>query len=88
MESLHVEAWIELVAARVGKNELVKFACTLWAVWYARNALVFRNSVLCAEGIVRMACMHMDDYEARRIIMPSKLQRLAMIHGGHLNLGW
>lgn len=43
MDPLSIEEWALGLVKWLEKDEWPCFACVLWAIWYARNALIFQN---------------------------------------------
>lgn len=47
-----VEDWIAEIVATLEKRDRPRFACILWAIWFARNGLVFNNTTMSSDRIL------------------------------------
>lgn len=55
------------MAERMEKEDYPKFARMLWTIWYARNALIFRNTTLSPDQMMETSHRHAAEYAAAQL---------------------
>lgn len=59
---LSLEKWICKGMTELDNESFCMFATTLWVLWFARNVMVFQNTVLSEQDVVHRALAHRRDF--------------------------
>lgn len=67
--------WVWRFGRRLSKEDKCLFDCVLWALWFARNQLLFKKVILLQQKIAEIARHHLTDYQAASRRQPTALRR-------------